>query len=91
MPIAAILSAVRQLRTTQLAVAVTERDETLKIRARRRIRLDMRGSEWPSKILRIAQNRTFGAGLHRPPQSQETSESASRLWARSLSAHRRVS
>src|SRR5258708_1561508 len=37
------------------------------------VRLDLRGSEGPSKILRMAQNWTFGASLHRPPQSKETS------------------
>ena len=44
-----------------------------------RRRLDLRGSEGPSKILRMAQNWTFGASLHRPPQSQETSAIACRL------------
>jgi hypothetical protein len=39
----------------------------------------MRGSEKSSKILTMAQNWTFGAGFHRPPQSQETSAIADRL------------
>jgi hypothetical protein len=43
------------------------------------MRLDMSGSEWPSKILSMAQNWTFGTSLHWPPQSQGTSAVTGRL------------